>query len=139
MYSMGKRFWYHGGFNLAAWISFPTSLIIYLGVYNPLTGYVGYFGVGFPLRLRALAGLRLLRCPLLASHEVNIQAVIPDIAKPSTFSLSFLCNTSSTYAICTPTLKHDSATHLHAISRENKNFTWGPVFAAIFAEVVACL
>lgn len=43
-----------------------------------------------PLRLRALAGLRLLRCPLLASHEVNIQAVIPDIAKPSTFSLSFL-------------------------------------------------
>jgi len=48
MYTMGKKFWYHGGFNLAAWISFLTSFIVYLGVYDPLTGYVGYFGIGFP-------------------------------------------------------------------------------------------
>ena len=48
MYMMGKIFRYHGGFNLAAWIPFVTSLIIYLGVYDPITGYVGYFGVGFP-------------------------------------------------------------------------------------------
>lgn len=48
MYTMGKKFWYHGGFNIAAWIAYFSSLVVYLGLYDPINVSTGFFGWGFP-------------------------------------------------------------------------------------------
>lgn len=48
MYKQGSLFWYHGGFNLAAWITLAISVPLYWGIYDPIMGTVGYFGWGFP-------------------------------------------------------------------------------------------
>ncbi|WP_309493514.1 cytosine permease [Candidatus Hecatella orcuttiae] len=77
MYMMGKIFRYHKGFNLAAWITYLSSVIIYLGVYNPLTGYVGYFGVGFPW----VSGLLLVFGYAIALYWLLMHLIYPQEVK----------------------------------------------------------
>jgi purine-cytosine permease-like protein len=74
MYENGPYFDYHNGFNVAAWIVQIAMVPLYLGIYNPLAGTVGFFGVGFP----TIPGLLTIFVVAAISYPILFKVIYPD-------------------------------------------------------------